>query len=148
MIWLFNVFILAIAMPFIAGCATPTPYREAASAKDYGYYTNHIQGNIYGVWYNVNCHTDASTANAYWERRVLELCGCTSKDYHECKFAEYARKVYFAIFYGDCNQYEAYQPPGFLWSDPITGGFVLLPPIREKHHPYAYGHVECLKKSQ
>jgi hypothetical protein len=130
---LFHVFILAIVLLLSAGCAGPTPYQKSSDHGGLGYSHDHVQDNIYRVYF-VGVHVrDKGVYRDYWNRRAKDLCG-------EMGFQEY-RVIGYEHREGGSDVVE--------WNVGNVDGFGWATPGQSTTRPDSViGEVECLKKSK
>jgi hypothetical protein len=63
----------ALCLAVVAACATPTPYKEAATMNDDGYTTQQIESNRFRISFRGNSLTTRQTVDTYMLYRAAEV---------------------------------------------------------------------------
>jgi hypothetical protein len=64
---------IALCLAVVAACATPTPYKEAATMNDDGYTTQQIESNRFRISFRGNSLTTRQTVDTYMLYRAAEV---------------------------------------------------------------------------
>jgi hypothetical protein len=64
---------VALCLAVVAACATPTPYKEAATMNDDGYTTQQIESNRFRISFRGNSLTTRQTVDTYMLYRAAEV---------------------------------------------------------------------------
>jgi hypothetical protein len=147
--WQYNVSILlATALLLIAGCVRTTPHQNADTQGEYGVTSIKLSDNRYRVTVRTNPHTEPTLTQAYFWRRVAELCGCEYPFPTESANRECAREISYREYEGTPASTELVRE-----SNPVDfnrQGRVTI--TRQETVPavdsYAEREVECLKKNK